>query len=103
MKTQSNSDAAEIDPTTTCSRLEVEVVEHKRQYITIEVSHDKAKIICRNLLEYSPTLERIKEAEDLIKSAKVVKTETIQDSYEVDSVEVLIYDENDQGHRPDNG
>ena len=66
MKTQSNSDAAEIDPTTTCSRLEVEVVEHKRQYITIEVSHDKAKIICRNLLEYSPTLERIKEAEDLI-------------------------------------
>ena len=95
--TESNKDADMASNPAPCSRLEIEVIEHKRRYITIEVSHDDAETICRNMLEYNPTSERIEEAERLIKGASVVKSETMEDSYEVGSVEVLIHDENAKG------
>lgn len=66
----------------TC-RVEVEIQEDRRRYVTIEVSQEEVDRICEWLLKYNPTASERKAAIDAVKGAKVIKEEIIQDTYEI--------------------
>ena len=72
-----------------CTRLELEVIEYKRRYITIDLPHDAAETVCRNLLEYNPTHQMTEEAIKIIRSVEPVKTEIFSDEFEIGTVEVI--------------
>jgi hypothetical protein len=79
--------------------MEIEVIEHKRRYLTIKVTPEMANNICLWTLQYNPTAEEEQMAIDAVKSAELIKEEIMIDSYEIGSVDfpnVKHEDENTQ-------
>lgn len=71
------------------SILEVEIIQKRCDYITIEVTAEEANDICKWSMAYNATAEDEQKALNASLSARVIKRQIVQDDCYLGNVEVL--------------